>query len=397
MTSAEKIIELQRFAKEQLFEVILPFWTENMVDDKHGGFLGRIDMNHKKHYTATKGIVLNARILWSFSALFGKTGDKKYLDIAQRALDYIEKKFKDPKHGGYFWELNADGSVSNPRKQVYAQAFVIYAYTEYSRQTGDEEIATRAIELFRLLEEKAFDKENDGYFEAFSREWGEIEDLRLSKLDMNEKKTMNTHLHVIEAYANLFHLKKERWVRSKIEDLLNIFNNIILEGSKEHLQLFFDEYWNLRSSLISYGHDIEASWLLRESASTIEDDELIWRFSDICVIIANSAMQSIGREGGLIHEYDPLKKGNVEYEWWAQAEGIVGFMEAYRISGEEKFLDTALGISKFIEDYFIDQKYGEWYYRVDRNGNPIKGYEKAGFWKCPYHSMRMCMIMMDGV
>ncbi len=387
-------MKLEDFATRQLNEIILPFWEMNIVDDRHGGFIGKIDMEDRRHYDSPKGIILNARLLWTFSAVYGKTGNMKYLDLAGRTLDYIEKNFQDPMYEGYYWMLDPDGSLNNGKKQVYAQAFVIYALAEYALQTGDRKSGERGLEIFSLIEEKAFDSQKNGYFEAFSREWEEIEDLRLSNLDMNEKKTMNTHLHILEAYTHLYRFIQDAVLKSKIQNLLYVFDRYILNEKKNHLNLFFDEDWQIKSTAISYGHDIESAWLMRESAVVLRDEKKIDRFSTICIKLAESSLSAIRDEGGLIHEYDFHNVFPEEYEWWAQAEGIVGFTEAWKISGDERYLDAALGLTRFVDKFFVDRKFGEWYYRLDERAKPISGYEKAGFWKCPYHSVRMCLEIL---
>lgn len=394
MNAEEKHKKIKNFATRQLNKIILPFWEMKIVDDRHGGFIGKIDMEDRRYYDSPKGIILNARLLWTFSAVYGKTGNMKYLDLARRAFDYIDKNFQDPMYEGYYWMLNPDGSLNNGKKQVYAQAFVIYALAEYALQTGDRRRGERGLEIFSLIEEKAFDSEKNGYFEAFSRKWEDIEDLRLSDLDMNEKKTMNTHLHILEAYTHLYRFIPDAVLKSKIQNLLHVFDRYILNKKKNHLNLFFDENWQIKSTAISYGHDIESAWLLREAAIVLKDEKEIDRFSAICIKLAESALSAVGDEGGLIHDRDFHNVLPEEYEWWAQAEGIVGFSEAWKISGDDRYLDAALGLAQFIDNYFVDKKFGEWYYRLDKNRNPIPGYEKAGFWKCPYHSVRMCLEIM---
>ncbi len=393
----EEIIQkyFKEFASQQLNGVMVPFWQKNIIDDRNGGFLGEIDMDHNKKYDADKGIILNARILWTFSALYNRFGDKEYLTIARRAREYLKNYFLDKEMGGYYWIMDAEGKPKNTKKQVYAQAFMVYALAEYAAAVSDPEAARDSENLVQLIEEKSFDREKNGYLEAFSRDWGEAEDLRLSLLDMNEKKTMNTHLHIIEAYTRLFKLKISKYLGERIDNLLNVFYDFILDEDKTHLDLFFDETWKLKSTTISYGHEIEAAWLLREAALTIAEKNQVDRFTEVCVNLADSAMSAIGPEGGLIHEGDRIKKIEKEYEWWAQAEAIIGFIDAGKITGNEKYFQAAAGVAKFIEKYFVDNKYGEWYYRLDDKGKPMEGYEKAGFWKCPYHGIRMCLEILE--
>ena len=396
MTTRTKSEKLLNFADRQLLKEILPWWMENMPDERNGGFFGERDYFNRIQAGKPKGLILNARILWAFSAVYARYGKTEYRVMAERAYTYIRTYFKDPEYPGYFWSLNPDGSVQNGKKQTYAHAFVIYALAEYSAATGSVDALSEAENLFELLESKTLDRQRNGYLEAFSREWGETGDLRLSDIDMNEKKTMNTHLHVIEAYSRLYRLNKNERLKPSILNLLELFRTKIINRETGHLNLFFDENWVLKSGDISYGHDIEASWLLQEAAECIGDQPMTEAFKTISLQICRAVMPALLPEGGLKHESHLDKgKNNNELEWWAQGEAIVGFLNAYRNTSEERFLEIAVGLEDYIEKYFIDRTNGEWHYRIDMNGKAVRSYEKAGFWKCPYHTVRMCLEIKD--
>jgi len=393
-TTESKKSELLRFAERQLKEVILPFWSGDMVDEMHGGFVSQVDHYGRKQSDQPKGIILNARILWAFSAVFNAFKDPRYLELADRAFHYLQENFLDSEHPGYVWSIHPDGTFHNDKKQIYAQAFVMYALAEYTNITGDEQVLNTAFRLFDLIEEKSFDRMKNGYLEAFSRNWKEIGDLRLSELDMNEKKTMNTHLHIIEAYTRLYSLQPEPRLKDKIQNLIHVFQHHIMQED-HHLGLFFDEDWDLKSDDISFGHDIEASWLLHESALCVGDDNLIEGVSALSVNIAKAVLPAITTKGGLIHEGNRRTSHiSGELEWWAQAEAVVAFINVFKLTHDNIWLDRAMGSSRYIDRYFTDHVNGEWYYRVDEKGNPIPTYEKAGFWKCPYHNTRMCLEVM---
>jgi len=382
---------LRKFAMQEFSDDILPFWHTMMPDRKNGGFFGRIDFSNAIDREAEKGLVLNARILWTFSSGYRLWQDERCLELAHRAFEFICTRFCDEKYGGYYWAVDAEGNPSQTKKQIYAQAFVIYAMAEYFLVTGNREALERALDLFALIEKYAFDQQNNGYIEAFSREWGVVEDLRLSKLDMNEKKTMNTHLHILEGYANLFKIHNETLLGERLKNLIGIFFDRIIDPADYHFRLFFDEFWNSKSDLISYGHDIEGSWLIQEAAEALQDDSLIKKSKENAVRMASAVLAGINSFGGLCHETErkePSNKG--EMEWWAQAEGVVGFLNAWEISGDNLFLRTAASLARFITSYFLDLHGGEWYYRLNPQGEPIVTYDKAGFWKCPYHNSRMC-------
>jgi cellobiose epimerase len=390
-----ELLKLIAFARSEFLNDILPFWVEHAPDFKHGGFIGRIGMDNKPDFQAEKGLVLNARILWTFSAAARMFEVPDCNKLAGEAYDYLCRQFADPEYGGYYWLLDARGNPSGTKKQVYAQAFVIYAFSEYFLLTGNQEVLDRAISLYQLIEKTSFDKEKNGYLEAFSREWGPLGDLRLSTLDMNEKKTMNTHLHVIEAYTNLYRVWKDPGLKERITNLLHVFEKYIIDKNDFHFRLFFDEDWQSKSGTISYGHDIEGSWLLQEAGEVTGDEELVGKFKKLAVKMAYGTLPAITSLGGLCHETErehPDNKG--ELEWWAQAEGVVGFFNAWQSSGNIEFLNHASRLADFIMNYFVDVHGGEWYYRLSSQGEPIMSYDKTGMWKCPYHNSRMCFELI---
>src|SRR5579859_921737 len=256
---------------------ILQYWMLNTPDERSGGFIGRITGDDRPHPDSPKGLVLNSRILWAFSAAWRYTGLWIYRPVATRAYDYLVAHFLDREYGGAFWSLDAGGLPLNTRKQIYGLAFTLYGSGEYYRATGDQAVLDQAIDLYHTIEQHSFDPAHGGYFEAFARDWQPLEDLRLSDKDANAQKTMNTHLHLLEAYTTLYAVWPDTGLRGKIRQLLDIFLRHILATATGHCGLFFSNDWQPASGLVSYGHDIEAAWLLHEAALTIEDREWIDR------------------------------------------------------------------------------------------------------------------------
>jgi len=395
---SEKIQWLKNFAVSELNNDILPFWRSKAVDGQNGGFYGEISHHMQVVNQAPKGLILHARILWTFSAAYAYTKKPEDLKLAERAYKYLCDHFFDSEHGGYFWSVTFDGKPLDTKKQIYAQAFTIYGFSEYYKITKDNGALLRATELFNLIEKHSFDTELNGYIDAFAQDWGEMSDIRLSVKDMNEKKTMNTHLHIVEAYANLYTIWKNDVLADKIENLVRIFLDIIISSSDYHLNLFFDEKWNNKSTVVSYGHDIEAGWLIHESALIHGSESLIKEVEGIVPKITRAALEGLSEIGGLYHEADRTgKHADYELEWWPQAEALVGLINTYQLTGEQKFVDIAYNIGTFTQKYMIDSKSGEWYYRIDKNGEPIESYVKAGFWKCPYHNGRACMELIKRI
>ncbi|HDR90103.1 MAG TPA: N-acyl-D-glucosamine 2-epimerase [Bacteroidetes bacterium] len=395
--SEEDIIQrLKENARNELTENILPFWTERMPDRKQGGFYGRVDGKNTVHPDAPKGAVLNARILWAFSSAHHILETPSYLETATLAWEYANRYFFDEEYGGVWWSLNCNGTPLETKKQVYAQAFFIYALSRYFITTGDDNARKRAVVLYELLEEHSLDRQYGGYLEAFSREWKEMEDLRLSKKDENEKKTTNTNLHVLEAYTLLSRIWPVRYLRSQLRSLLRSFLEKIIHPETFHLRLFFDEFWNPRSQLVSYGHDIEAAWLLYEAALMVEDSSLTRRVAEISVKMVDAALEGFQDDGSLIYEKDD-SKGYIDRDrhWWVQAEAVVGLIHAWQLTKRKDYLQKADRCFNYITNHLADRKNGEWYWSIRADGTANTHDDKAGFWKCPYHNSRMCLEIMQ--
>jgi mannobiose 2-epimerase len=382
----------------ELRENILPFWMRNMPDRKNGGFIGRISGDGVPHADAPKGAILHARILWTFSAAYRIFDDPEYLKTADRAKGYLLTKFWDHKNGGIFWQLAADGTPLDTKKQIYALGFAIYGLSEYARATGDVEALEKAKELYYSIEKYSFDKSKNGYFEAFTDDWKEIEDMRLSDKDANEKKTMNTHLHILEPYANLYRVWPSAELKTSLRNLLQIFLDKILDCETGHLRLFFDEDWTCKSKITSYGHDIEALWLMYEAANVLGDTDLIERVKAVVPLIAEATKEGLQPDGAMVYEKDEAT-GHVDNDrhWWVQAEAVVGFSYASVITGQQEYGEIAQKCWEFIQEKLVDKEQGEWFWSIKADGSVNRSDDKAGFWKCPYHNGRMCMEMIENI
>ncbi|MCP9765687.1 AGE family epimerase/isomerase [Lacihabitans soyangensis] len=371
---------------------ILKFWVLHSIDEEYGGFIGKMDSKGKIFQKSPKGAVLNARILWTFSAAFNETNNLEYLELARRAYHYIQKCFRDNQYNGVFWSVDFQGNPLDTRKQIYGQAFTIYGLAEYYKITKDLSALQFAKELFYFIEKYSFDPINGGYLEAFAENWEPLEDLRLSEKDRNDPKTMNTHLHILEAYSKLYSVWKSDFLESQIRKLLNVFSEKIIDKSTNHLQLFFDEKWKPQSAVISFGHDIEATWLFLEAAETLNDDELFKQFSSIAIKMAEATKEGLQIDGSLLHEFDSsINHFETHREWWVSAEAMVGFLNAYKIEPKATYLSIVQDLWSFTKVNLIDQKQGEWFWGVFDDYSPMKDEDKIGFWKCPYHNARACM------
>ncbi len=376
---------------------ILKYWSENTIDDQNDGFVGQIDFNDHLIANAEKGSVLNARILWTFSASYKTTKNENHKKLAERAFDFLTAYFYDTKFGGLFWSINEDKTPKDTKNQIYALAFAIYGLSEYYSISKDEKALEIAKNLYFKIQEHSYDTVNKGYFEAFTREWQPIDDLRLSEKDANEKKTMNTHLHIIEGYANLYKVWKDEKLLAVIIELLETIEKYFINSETGHLRLFFDENWKEKPDVISYGHDIEAAWLLQQCAEISGNETLISNYKKHAVQIAEVTKEGLDTDGGLWYEFDPKKDELIaEKHWWPQAEALIGFYNAYQLTGKEEYLDIVYKNWKFIKKYIVDQQNGEWVWGVYHDYSVMQK-DKAGFWKCPYHNGRACIELIQRI
>jgi len=368
-----------------LTENILPYWLR--LRDPNGGFYGATDAATDQPDTeAERGAILNARILWTFSAAYRVVGDKTYRDAADHAYHYFTDHFLDYDFGGVYWSVSAEGEVANDRKQFYALAFAVYGLSEYYRITQLDEAREYAIALYRDIERYAWDAQHGGYIEALARDWSPLEDMRLSIKDVNAPKSQNTHLHLLEAYTNLYRIWPDATLRVRIMALIDLFRTRLVDAETGHVDLFFGMDWQpVEPRRMSYGHEIETSWLLDEAAQIIDypQDDLVLR-------LASVADEGLQPDGSMIHEnVDPHR------EWWVECEAIVGYTNIGMRFGDEQALAKAKRLWKYTHTHLIDHEHGEWYWDCDNEGRPNLTEPKAGFWKCPYHNGRMCLEIIE--
>ena len=387
--------------RKELVDDILPFWMRHAPDRENGGFYGKIDCDLKVDAFAPRAAVINARLLWTYAAACRLLGDP-YREMAERSYGYIVEKFWDREYGGIYWMLDYKGNPISDRKQIYAQAFGVYAMAEYFRATGDAESLERAQQLFRFIEEKSYEPLHKGYLEACSRDWGALQDLRLSEKDLNCPKSMSTHLHLLEAYTNLLRAWRDPGLLARQKELLEVTMDHIVDNATGHFRMFFDNQWNSLTDHVSYGHDIEGSWLMVEAAEVVGDAALLGRARTLALKMAGAVYeQGLDKDGSLFYEADA--QGNLidpNKHWWAQAEAVVGFYNAWQLSGDERFLNAAYRAWEYIEEKIVDREHGEWLAKLKPDGTPFTEQEDSdaclvGPWKCPYHNSRVCYEMME--
>ncbi len=398
----------------ELREHILRFWMECVPSPEGEGFVGEIGADLRVRAEADRSLVLNARILWTFSAAYRRYTEPAYLEMASRAYRYLNHYFRDETYGGYYWMVHSDGTPSETKKQVYGQSFVIYALSEYAlaldvqarsaEVSADEqaaadrlrgELAEEARKLFALLEQHSRDAVYGGYIEAHARDWSDTDDLSLSGKDLNEKKSMNTHLHVLEGYTNLYRIWPSDELGMRLGELIDITLDRIVDAESGHFRLFFDDQWNVKSDHVSYGHDIEGSWLLVEAAEVLGGEERAERVRKTALQMAEAVLKrGVDTDGGLWNEASGGQLVDDAKDWWPQAEAMVGFYNAYELTGDAAYREAAYRSWTFIRDYIVDPQNGEWYWSVSNDRVPNVKEPKVSAWKCPYHNSRACLEML---
>jgi mannobiose 2-epimerase len=394
--------------REELTGNILPFWEEHAFDDA-GWMRGVVKNDLSVDDAAPRHAVIAARILRTYAAASEALPEMRdeLWSTAGKAYNLLLNQFWDPVEAGVFWALNPNGSVAASHKQIYAQAFAIYSFAEWHRASGDERALAAAMRTFELIEARARDLVAGGYLEALSRSWGSLEDTALSEKDLSVPKSMNTNLHVLEAYTALLRVTRDYRVQEALHELLSaMIEHVVALEPFAHCQLFFDFTWNSHIDVVSYGHDIEASWLLWDAWEAladvgVEDPELAERARSVALLLAEAVrINGQDADGGVMSEGTPAGVVNDEKQWWPQAEGVVGWLNAYQLAGRPEDRAAALAAWDFIESHVIDREHGEWFGALNRDGSVQTGADndlKIGPWKCPYHNARVCLEVIRRV
>jgi mannobiose 2-epimerase len=387
--------QLAETMRAHLFEHMLPFWCGPALDHEQGGWMAWLSNDLMADRSKPKGLIVNSRILWTFSAVHRFRPTPIYREMADRALEVVLNRFWDPQFGGAFWQLDGEGRVLDDSKKTYGQAFYIYALAEYFQAFGSAAALERAQQLFHLIEQHAHDSRYGGYLEVRKHDWSEAADTRLSEKDQNEKKSMNNHVHVLEAYTNLYRVWKTQQVEQRLRELIDIFEYRILDPGTKHLHHFFDEGWNIRSDTYTFGHDIEGAWLLCEAAKTLGDPSLQNRVRETALQISEAVYrEALSLDGGLCYEGQGGQIIDSRKECWPQVEAIVGFINAFQLSDDAKYLQAAQGLWNYIERHLVDRVHGEWFWRINDDGRPDHLLPKVSEWKGPYHASRACLETM---
>ena len=371
-----------------LLGTVIPFWKV-LRDEEHGGYYGWMGYDLKVDKEAVKGCILNSRILWFFSNAYMMLKDKSLLEEARHGFVFMKEYCMDRENGGVFWSVKYDGKAEDVTKHTYNQAFAIYALSSYYEASGDDEALTMAKELFHIIEERCTDK--IGYQEAFDREFREIDNDKLSENGVIAQKTMNTLLHVFEAYTELYRVAGLSEVKERLMWILDTFADKVYNSELHGQEVFFDAEMNSIIDLHSYGHDIETAWLIDRGVEVLGEKKYEEKMTPITKELTSQIYQTAFDGSSLANE---CEKGVVDTTriWWVQAEAVVGFLNGWQKDpGQGKYLEAAESEWEFIKQYVIDKRSGsEWFWAVAKDGTPCPGRPIVEPWKCPYHNGRMC-------
>lgn len=367
---------------------ILDYWLT--LRDPRGGFFGEVLPDGEVKKDSPRGVILNARIIWAFAAAYQMLPKPAYREAAEAAGDWFLAHFMDKENGGVYWSVTALGEPLDDKKQLYAQGFAIYGLSELYKVTREAKVLDAATELFSLIENRFADRTYGGYIEALGRDFSPLEDMSLSEHDINADKTMNSHLHVMEAYANLYKVWPDPRLKDALVRLIDLTCKHIM-GPDGHLRLYFCNDWSVMPGAVSFGHDIETSWLLLECARSVGDRAVVSHVEPYAAAMGRAGNEGLLPDGSMRYEILVGGSSDDSRQWWVQAETVVGNLWLWKYHGDEAGLGRALACWSFIRDRLVDREGGDWHWVILADGTVDLSQPKAGFWKCPYHSARMCL------
>lgn len=378
-----------------LGENLLPFWLENGVDHEYGGFLTVLNRNGSMR-GGQKMIVTQSRQIWTFSRLW-KNGyhDPRIREAAELGFDFFRRHFWDEEHEGWFWQVSRDGTPEDMSKRTYGHAFVIYAMVEYYRAFEDPAALTLAETTLDVLERHAKDLRHPGYIDFMDRRWQPDPDYN------GHIKTMNTHLHLMEALTELYMVTGKPLHKERLREVLDILvekcympeyqccvDGFRYDWSRAQPE---DGYFGEHNRLTSYGHNVEFGWLMQRAVQVLGLPEQPYRQMGLSMM--EHAMKYGWHEEAGAMCYEGPWRGpatNRAIEWWVQAENAVALDWAHRLTGDDRYLAALRQQVTWILEKQSDRLYGGWYSTLRPDGKP-RSDNKAGVWHAAYHDVRACL------
>lgn len=394
----DEMIQIIKSEMDKEFKThMIPFW-KNMIDEKKGGYYGLLDQGLNLDVNAEKGCILNSRILWFFSNAYVTLKDESMLKYARHSYEFLKNAFLDKEDGGVYWSVTSDGQPLDETKHTYCQAFAIYGLSSYYKACKDEMALNLAYQLFGIVEHRCRDA--GGYLESFDRKFNPASNEKLSENGVMAERTMNTLLHVMEAYTELYLVlpdeKRSNVVKEKLIEILNIFRDKVYDPAKRRLEVFFDKEYNSLIDLYSFGHDIESAWLIDRTVDVLGYKDTDLDMADITSVLTENVYQCAYNGSSMPAE---AEDGRVLEDriWWVECESVVGFVNGYnKDNSKTEYLSAAYNIWQFIKENIVDKRAGsEWFWGVDINGKPMENQDIADPWKCPYHNGRMYFEILN--
>lgn len=397
--------------RNYLNEKLIPFWAERAVDHKYGGFQTNYDKYGKRTEVTEKSMLAQCRSIFTLSHAMRLGFDwPNGVESVQQGIDFLFKYFRDPEYDGYYWIVDEDGKVTDDNKIIYGHSFLIYGLSEFALLTGNKESEAEASRVFDMLQEKVVDQENDGYYEHFDRQFK----LKEARGDITSHKSLDVHMHLMEAYTTLYEKTRSEIHRKALTDVIDlIFAKMIDPKTGTGISMFtpdwkpianveLDTVWGRDRfdedgkgvDITSYGHNIELAWLYLHAQDImgIPRSESLNR---VVPIYEHTYEKGIDWENGgiFVEGHRNGEPTEVTKEFWQQAEAMVGFLDGYILTKNEKYLDAFRNVHDFVFTKGINWELGEWYALLEKNGDLIWDYMGTS-WKVFYHTVRgTCQVV----
>jgi mannobiose 2-epimerase len=402
--SREELLSQATRCRNILNNSIVKFYLPNCVDQVNGGYLESL-RDGKFAPTGEKFLTMQGRQLWFFSTLAQEGIERDAaLAAAKSGFEFLERFMRDPEHGGYFSKVSDAGKPIDTRKHVYLNAFALYGLVGYFRATKDESALKSAQAFFRILESKAHDSAHGGYNEFFYEDWKPIRDVKESGyIGAIDTKTYNTHLHVLEALAELYRVWPDPLVARRLGEAILINTNTVrhpdyfcnIDGWSPDWKMIQSPQ-NLRAS---YGHDVECAWLTMDAARTLNfSPRLLRPWAE--ALVGYSLKYGYDREHGGFYYTGPLGKSaeDTRKEWWVEAEALVSMLEMYKLTGKREYYDVFCQTLDFVEKHQMAAE-GNWWASRKADGSPLSD-QRSSPWHGAYHngrSMILCEKLLKGL